>query len=48
MSEMIAFCNAILDSIVVFLATPPVFYLFGLICFTAIIGIVLKLLRSHI
>lgn len=47
MSEMIAFCNAILDSIVVFLGTPPIFYLFGLICFASIIGIVLKLLRSH-
>lgn len=48
MSDMIAFSNAILDSIVVFLSTPPIFYLFGLICFAAIIGIVLKLLRSHI
>lgn len=47
MSDMIAFCTAILNSVVQFLATPPVFYLFGLICFTAIIGIVMKLLRSH-
>ncbi len=47
MSDMIEFCNAMLQSVVTFLATPPVFYLFGLICFAAIIGIVRSLLRSH-
>lgn len=47
MNEMIEFCNAMLMSVVQFLATPPVFYLFGLICFAAIIGIVRSLLRSH-
>lgn len=47
MVEMIEFSNAILQSVVQFLATPPVFYLFALICFASIIGIVRKLLRSH-
>ena len=47
MSEMIVFCDAILDSVVEFLSTPPVFYLFGLICFAVIIGIVVKLVRIH-
>lgn len=47
MNEMIEFCTAILMSVVQFLSTPPVFYLFGLICFAVIVGIVRSLLRSH-
>lgn len=47
MNDMITFCDAILKSVVQFLATPPVFYLFALICFASIIGIVRSLLRSH-
>lgn len=33
MSEMIAFSNAMLESLATFLNTPPIFYLFCLICF---------------
>lgn len=47
MNDMIEFCNAMLMSVVQFLSTPPVFYLFGLICFAVIINVVRSLLRSH-
>lgn len=33
MADMVAFSNAMLDSLATFLQTPPVFYLFCLICF---------------
>lgn len=33
MQPMIDFSVAILDSIVTFIETPPIFYIFGLICF---------------
>ena len=33
MQDMIDFSIAILNAIVEFIETPPVFYLFGLICF---------------
>lgn len=33
MSLMLQFSTAILDAVCDFLMTPPVFYLFGLICF---------------
>ena len=45
MNEMIDFSMAILDAICAFLATPPVFYLFGLVCFAAVCGIVRGLLK---
>ncbi len=47
MSEMIDFCTAILGAICDFLMEPPIFYLFSLICFAVIIGIVRSLLRNH-
>ena len=33
MDEMITFCTAMLEAVADFLMTPPIFYLFGLICF---------------
>lgn len=47
MNELIAFCAAILGAICDFLMEPPIFYLFSLICFAVIIGIVRSLLRNH-
>ena len=47
MNEMIAFCTAILGAICDFLKEPPIFYLFGLICFAVVISIVRSLLRNH-
>lgn len=32
MTDMVAFSVAMLQAVADFLATPPVFYLFGLIC----------------
>lgn len=46
MNEMIAFCTAILNAICDFLITPPVFYLFSLVCFAVVIGIVRSLLKN--
>lgn len=37
MSDMVAFSNAMLTALATFLETPPVFYLFGLICFCFIV-----------
>lgn len=45
MAEMIAFSQAMLVAVVDFLGTPPVFYLFSLICFIPVIVIVKKLMR---
>lgn len=45
MQDMITFCTAILDAICDFLITPPVFYLFSLVCFSVIIAIILKLIK---
>ena len=45
MQEMITFSMAILDAVVDFLMTPPVFYLFCLVCFVPIIAIVRSLLK---
>ena len=45
MNEMIEFSKAILDVVCEFLATPPVFYLFGLVCFAAVCGVVRSLLK---
>lgn len=47
MNEMIEFCTAILGAICDFLVEPPIFYLFSLICFAVIVGIVRSLLRNH-
>ena len=47
MNEMIEFCTAILNAICDFLMEPPIFYLFSLICFAVIVGIVRSLLRNH-
>lgn len=46
MNEMIEFCTAILNAICDFLMEPPIFYLFSLICFAVIVGIVRSLLRA--
>ena len=46
MNEMIEFTTAILNAICDFLMEPPIFYLFSLICFAAIVGIVRSLLRN--
>ena len=43
MNEMIEFCTAILNAICDFLMEPPIFYLFSLICFAVIVGIVRSL-----
>lgn len=45
MTDMIDFCSAILDAICAFLGTPPIFYLFALVCFAAIISMVRTLLK---
>ena len=46
MADMIAFCTAMLNAVCDFLATPPVFYLFSLICFAVVVNIVRGLLRN--
>lgn len=45
MQEMISFNMAMLDAIVDFLMTPPVFYLFCLVCFVPVIVMVRSLLK---
>ncbi len=47
MNEMIEFCTAILNAICDFLMEPPIFYLFSLICFAVIVGIVRSLLNVY-
>ena len=47
MNEMIEFCTAILGAICDFLIEPPIFYLFGLICFSVVVSIVRNLLTNH-
>lgn len=47
MDEMIEFCTAMLSSVCDFLATPPIFYLFSLICFVPVIKIVRSLIKIH-
>ena len=37
MTEMVDFSIAMLTAIADFLATPPIFYIFGLICFCFIV-----------
>lgn len=34
MNDMISFSNTMLSSLATFLNTPPIFYLFSLVCFT--------------
>lgn len=46
MDEMITFCSEILTLLCDFLLTPPIFYLFGLVCFCFICR-ALKILMSH-
>lgn len=36
MQEMVDFSTAILNAVCDFLETPPVFYVFGLICFVLV------------
>ena len=38
MNDMIAFCTAMLNAVCDFLIAPPVFYLFSLVCFAAVVG----------
>ena len=45
MQDMITFCTAILDAVCDFLITPPIFYLFSLVCFAVVIAIVRSLLK---
>lgn len=45
MQEMITFSIAVLDAVIDFLSTPPIFYLFCLVCFVPIIAIVKSLLK---
>lgn len=45
MEVMIEFSAAILDAVCEFLITPPVFYLFGLICFVMVCKAVKIIMR---
>ena len=45
MNLMLEFSVAILDAVCEFLATPPVFYIFGLICFVLVCKAVKILMR---
>ena len=45
MADMIEFSTAILNAVVTFFGTPPVFYLFCLICFVPVFKIVKGLLK---
>lgn len=45
MSLMLDFSVAILNAVCDFLATPPVFYVFGLICFTLVCKAVKIIMR---
>lgn len=45
MADMIEYSTAILNAVVTFLGSPPVFYLFALICFVPIFKIVKGLLK---
>jgi low affinity Fe/Cu permease len=42
---MVSFSLAMLQAVADFLATPPIFYLFCLVCFVPIIKIVRSLLK---
>lgn len=46
MDDMIAFCTAMLNAVCDFLIAPPIFYLFSLVCFAAVVGIVRSLLKN--
>lgn len=46
MDDMIAFCTAMLNAVCDFLITPPIFYLFSLVCFASVVGIVRSLLKN--
>lgn len=46
MDDMIAFCTAMLNAVCDFLITPPIFYLFSLVCFAAVVGILRSLLKN--
>ena len=47
MNEMIEFSIAILNAVVDFVSTPPIFYLFCLVCFIPIVVIVKTLIRNR-
>lgn len=47
MNEMITFCTAVLEAVADFLGTPPIFYLFCLICLGVIVRIFLGLFKNH-
>ncbi len=47
MSEMQAFSLWLLDALADFLASEPVFYLFGLICFIFIVKAVLIIIKPR-
>lgn len=48
MSEMKEFSLWLLSALADFLAKPPVFYLFGLICFIFILKAVLIIIKPHV
>lgn len=45
MDEMITFSVAMLQAVTDFLIAPPMFYLFSLVCFAAIVKIVRDLIK---
>lgn len=45
MQTMLDFSTAILDAVCEFLMTPPVFYVFGLICFVLVCKAVKIIIR---
>lgn len=45
MQTMVDFSTAILDAVCEFLMTPPVFYVFGLICFVLVCKAVKIIMR---
>lgn len=47
MNEMIEFSIAMLNAVVDFVSTPPVFYLFCLVCFIPVIVIFKTLIRNR-
>lgn len=48
MSEMQAFSLWLLDALAEFISQPPVFYLFGLICFIFIVKAVLIIIKPRV
>lgn len=45
MDEMISFCTAMLTAVADFLGTPPIFYLFCLVCFVPVLEMFRRLIN---